>query len=92
MTKSDPMEGMIRDALNASRLSFKEGDSNEARLDFYVEPWDIYIEVKQFHSERIAGQMSRVSNVIVAQGEEAVERLAMLIRDSYGEQERAKEE
>ena len=40
----------------------------------------IWIEVKQFHSNRITRQMSSVDNVIAAQGRIAVQYLADLIR------------
>lgn len=41
-------------------------------LDFYLPDLDIYIEVKQFHSDRIAKQMARRPNVIAIQGRGAV--------------------
>jgi len=37
------------------------------------------IEVKRFHTPRVAEQMARADNVIVAQGEAAVRYLAELI-------------
>lgn len=79
MSTNDPMEGMIRAALTRAGIRFVEGDRNPARLDFYLPEFDLYIEVKQFHSDRIAGQMARAENVIVAQGSKAVEALAALI-------------
>lgn len=76
---NDPMEGMIRAALKRAGIRFVEGDRNPARLDFHLPEFALYIEVKQFHSDRIAAQMARADNVIVAQGRGAVEALAAMI-------------
>lgn len=76
---NDPMEAMIRSALKRAGHDALEGDDNQAHLDFFVPGVDVYIEVKQFHSDRVADQMSRVENVIVAQGRGAVRWLAELI-------------
>lgn len=80
---SDPMEKIIADALTDARIPFvREGDvkGSTQTLDFYLPEQDVYIEVKQFHSDRIAAQMSRAPNVIAAQGRPGVEFLAHLIR------------
>jgi hypothetical protein len=79
---SDPMELLIAEALNHTGASYTTdyGAGNDARLDFYLVDYDVYIEVKRMHSPRIAEQMSRAPNVIVAQGEEAVKLLAYLIK------------
>lgn len=77
--KTDPMEAMIREALKKRGIEYLEGDDNNAHLDFFLIGIDIYVEVKQFHSDRIAEQMSRVENVIVAQGRDAVKWLSELI-------------
>lgn len=78
---TDPMEILIRDALTAAGLKFvtDEGGANPSGLDFYLPDFDLHIEVKQFHSDRIADQMARADNVIVAQGRKAVEWLAAQI-------------
>lgn len=56
------------------------GVGNASRLDFSLPDYGIEIEVKRFHSLRIAEQMSRAPNVIAAQGEVAVRFLADAIR------------
>lgn len=76
---NDPMEGMIRGALKRAAIRYVEGDRNDARLDFFLPDHGIYIEVKQFHSDRIGEQMSRAPNVIAVQGRQAVEWLVALI-------------
>jgi hypothetical protein len=73
------MERMIADALDGARIRFRRADKTAAGMDFYLPDFDLYIEVKQFHSDRIAAQTSRAPNVIVAQGAGAVSTLAALI-------------
>lgn len=73
---SDPMERMIAEALDAAGISYTCGP----RLDFHLPDHDVWIEVKQFHSDRIAAQMATQPNVIVAQGRVAVGTLAAMIR------------
>jgi hypothetical protein len=76
----DPMEEIVHQALHDAKVPFVAGDSNNAaRLDFYLPVQNLYIEVKQFHSPRIAEQMARSENVIVLQGRPAVEWFAEMI-------------
>lgn len=79
---TDPMEQLIADALSEAGIDYARGGEpgNASRLDFYLPLYDIHIEVKRLHTPRVAEQMSRAENVIVAQGKEAVEMLALLIR------------
>lgn len=72
----DPIEEITANALTAAGVAF-EFPENE--LDFYLPEIGIYIEVKQFHSSRIAEQMSRAPNVIAIQGREAALAFAALI-------------
>lgn len=55
-------------------------DDHESGLDFYLSDLDIYIEVKQFHSDRIARQMSRRKNVIAIQGMQSLKFLEALAK------------
>jgi hypothetical protein len=75
------MERLIADALDSAEISYvtDEGGANPSHLDFRLHN-GIEIEVKRFHSPRVAQQMARAENVIVAQGAEAVEFLAEAIR------------
>lgn len=81
-TAHDPMERLIEEALLDAGVPFtREGQpGHQHALDFYLPDADVFIEVKRFHSDRIAAQMARVPNVIVAQGKPAVEALAAMIR------------
>lgn len=82
----DPMEKLIRDALIATRTEFTESDTPAGvinkGLDFHLTDFDIHIEVKQFHTPRIAEQMSRAPNVIAVQGRAAVEFMAEALRQA----------
>jgi hypothetical protein len=82
MTMDDPMEEIIAQALIAAREPYVtgEGGGNPSGLDFCLTDHDIEIEVKRFHSERIAGQMSRADDVIAIQGEKAIRYFADLLR------------
>lgn len=85
---TDPMERLIYDALVDRNLEFQMDydGQNPSGLDFRLCN-GVEIEVKQFHSDRIAEQMGRVDNVIVAQGEKAVRMLADLIRGEHSPRE-----
>jgi len=65
----DPVEQTIADALESIPYTV-EGDEEHppGNLDFYVPSWGVFIEVKRFHSPRIADQMNRQENVIAVQG------------------------
>ncbi len=73
------MEQKIEDALVVTGIPFECGP-NATTLDFWIPAWNLHIEVKQFHSERIGRQMAQAPNVIVAQGAAAVEWLAEMIK------------
>lgn len=83
LTTTDPMERIIEAALIDAGIVYTiESDSrNPHKLDFDLPVLGIAIEVKRFHSPRIADQMARAPNVIVAQGEAAVLALAAMIRN-----------
>lgn len=83
---SDPMEYIIETALINADIEYEKErqlPGTQYRLDFYLPDQDLYIEVKQFHSERAASQLGSYKNVILAQGRPAVEFLAHAIR-SFG--------
>src|SRR5690242_12184285 len=76
----DPLEQIIADALDVAEMDYitDEGGGNPSNLDFRLHN-GVEIEVKRFHTPRIADQMGRAENVIAAQGEQAVRFLAELI-------------
>lgn len=63
--------------LPVSRIGTRGG---ERPLDFYVPSLDLYIEVKQFSSDRTARQIAGLTNVILIQGIPAAMAFAALIR------------
>ena len=76
----DPMEKIVRDALESAGILFvEERDQRACGLDFYLPIVDVHIEVKQFHTDRISEQMSRVPNVIAIQGIEAARLFAKML-------------
>lgn len=66
------LEAVVEAALSSSGLEFVRHDDKYPHLDFYLPKHDLFIEVKQFHSDWIGLQLRRAPNVIVLQGEKAV--------------------
>ena len=79
----DPIEKIIEDALKEAGIDYTTGEDNDHCLDFDVPELNCAIEVKQFHSDRIAKQMSRTPNVIAVQGRASAESMAQMIK-AYG--------
>ena len=77
----DPMEQLISDGLNAGCFKYRTDYNGRTAhgLDFHLDDFDIAIEAKRFHSDRIADQMARHPNVIAVQGEAAVRFMAQLL-------------
>ena len=75
----DPMEAIVAQALTAAGVGFPRGlgGENPSGLDFRLSD-GVEIEVKRFHTPRIADQMARAENVIAIQGKAAVEHYAAL--------------
>jgi len=70
----DGLEKMVAGALNDAGIEFiHESESKDLKLDFYLPSFDVYIEVKRFHADRIERQMSSKDNVIAIQGIKSVE-------------------
>ena len=80
----DPLETRMVDLLNDRRIAFErpERDTGDpTNLDFYLPELDMYIEVKQFHTDRIARQLAKVpesKTAMVLIGPKAVEDLEAL--------------
>lgn len=75
----DPIEEIVMIGLDAAGIKYRVGGQNETGLDFDLASPLVSIEVKQFHSDRIAEQMSRAPNVIAIQGREAAKFFALLL-------------
>lgn len=81
MGNTDPIERIIEGALAKAKVRFvREGvDPTLPPLDFYLPDHGLFIEVKQFHSDRIAAQMKQADNVIAIQGRGAALAFADMI-------------
>jgi hypothetical protein len=79
---ADHLEKKVAEALDEVGIEFvHESESKEQGLDFYLPFFDVFIEIKQFHTDRISRQMSSKDNVIAAQGSKSVNLLVtMLLR------------
>lgn len=74
---SDPLEQLVADALDSLGIKYEHESEPTTlakvhSLDFYIPGFDIFIEIKRFHTERVTYQISRVENLILLQGEQAV--------------------
>lgn len=79
-TYSDPVERVVAEALTMAGVAFVDDrDPRAKNLDFYLPDFDVFIEVKQFHANRIARQMAKVENIIVIQGLSAAQTFAKII-------------
>lgn len=78
---TDPLERMVAEALTKAGIRFitDYGGANPSGLDFRLPDLDLEIEVKRFHSDRIAGQMARADNVIVLQGDTSVRWFCQMV-------------
>src|SRR5690606_10313219 len=58
-SQTDPMERVTGEALSAAGIDFITDHEPEspASLDFYLPDTDVHVEVKRFHSERVADQL-----------------------------------
>ena len=75
---SDHLELAVIDLLIANQIRFiHESQNNDSRLDFYLPDYDVYLEVKQYHTDRVNGQLASQENVILIQGKKS---LAMLVK------------
>lgn len=81
-----PLEGQIAALLDRAGLPYIRPETNKddpTTLDFFVPSLGLYIEVKQWHSDRIAAQLARVpaaADALVLVGRHSVERLLALFR------------
>lgn len=80
---TDPVEIIIKDALADAGIAFTiDGEKGhpDRGLDFYLPLFDLHIECKRMHTDRIAEQCSRFEDVIVVQGIEAAKTFAAFIK------------
>lgn len=77
---SDHLEQRVAEALDEVGIEFiHESEDKEQALDFYLPCFDVYIEIKQFHADRISRQMLSKDNVIAVQGMKSVNLLVGIL-------------
>lgn len=90
MHYSDHLEKAVGECLTRKGITFiHESQDPDQDLDFYLPDYDVYIEVKQFHTDRISRQLASRDNVIVIQGRRSIEFLADLVIMKYDDFMRA---
>lgn len=83
---SDPLELEVANALTEKGIAFvHESQGTGQRLDFYLPQFEIYMEVKRYHTPRIEQQMALQENVILIQGSKAVHAFLAMIPDVLDE-------
>lgn len=71
MKITDDLEKEVAKILKSKGIKFvHESYKNgiDQRLDFYLPDFDVYLEVKKFHTERTIQQLEYQRNVILIQG------------------------
>lgn len=77
---ADHLEKEVADILFELNINFiHESESKKPILDFYLIDFDVFIEVKQFSSDRIHKQLCDKDNVILIQGRKSVKMLKTLL-------------
>lgn len=80
MTTDDPMELIIADGLKRADIRFvHESDNKSQSLDFSLPDFGVYIECKQFPTDRTSAQIAPFSDVIVIQGRAAAHLFVSMI-------------
>lgn len=78
----DPIEATIECALLDAGIQFiRDGapGNQDTGLDFLLPESGVYIECKQFHTERSNEQLARADNVILIQGRDAAHAFARML-------------
>lgn len=83
---SDPLEKQFVAILDAAAIGYIRPDRDHddpTTLDFYLPDLDLYIELKQYHSDRITRQLANLpenSNALVLIGRNSVHAFRAFIR------------
>ncbi|MCY1374892.1 hypothetical protein D9M68_551420 [compost metagenome] len=78
---SDFLEQSVADILAFHKIKFiHESENNKSNLDFYLPDFDVYIEVKQYHSDRVLKQLSGKEDIILIQGKKSISMLKELLK------------
>lgn len=70
---ADHLEKEVASILDQKGIHYiHESEGNGSTIDFYLPGYDVFIEVKQFHAERVLKQLSSKDNVILIQGKKSL--------------------
>lgn len=69
----DHLEAAVGNALESKGIEFTHESEEAIGADFFLPHQNLFIEVKQFYSDRIVKQIMDKDNVIVLQGKRAVD-------------------
>lgn len=73
------MEEMVDRWLTTNGIPFRRADAMKTRLDFFLPDFNVYIEVKRYHTPRINDQIERATDIIIVQGAASMRFLESLI-------------
>ncbi len=76
----DPIENIVENALLEAGIKFTREHSNDAKLDFYLTDFNLYIECKAYHSDRANKQLARAENIILVQGKQSALFFASILQ------------
>lgn len=77
----DELEKELAECLELAGIRFiHSSEGGNQRLDFYLPDFDVFIEVKKFHSERSNDQLSSKDNIILIQGRESIDLFCKILR------------
>jgi hypothetical protein len=80
MHTNDPIERIVATTLTGAGICFvHESDNKSQCLDFVLLDSGVYIECKQFPTDRTSAQIAPFPNVIVIQGRDAAHAFAAMI-------------
>lgn len=65
---SDELEEKVGQALQEANILFTKNQ----RLDFFLPDFNVFIEVKKYHSDRSPSQLASEENVILLQGAKSI--------------------
>jgi hypothetical protein len=85
MNITDPLEKSLALAFDDAGVEYvhesEQGNHNNG-IDFYLPKYGVYVEVKQYHSDRVSEQLKRHEEVIVIQGKASVNYFALLVKNN----------
>jgi hypothetical protein len=79
----DGLEILLAQYLTDKGIEFiHESQDKNIKLDFYLPDFDVYIEVKRYHADRVNRQLALKENVILLQGKKSIEMFMSFITAS----------